>query len=39
LVLFPEPLDWALLWHMIAIESDDGKPVHGRIATDDGEKR
>jgi hypothetical protein len=36
---FPKPLDWALLWHTIAIESEDGQPIAGRVAIDQDEKR
>lgn len=38
-LLFPKPLDWALLWHTISIASEGGYPIHGRIAIDNGERR
>jgi hypothetical protein len=36
---FPEPLDWALLFHTITVESLDGSVVDGRISVDQNEKR
>ena len=30
-LLFPEPLDWAMLWRSIAVETADGLAVEGRI--------
>ena len=38
-VIFPKPLDWALLWRSITIASEDGRPVPGRIAIGQGERR
>lgn len=38
-LLFPKPLDWALLWHTISIASEGGRPIEGRIAIDQGERR
>lgn len=38
-LMFPRPLDWALLWRKITIESEDGRPVDGRVAIEQGEKR
>jgi hypothetical protein len=38
-LLFPKPLDWALLWHSITIAPDGGHPIEGRIAIDQGEKQ
>lgn len=38
-LVFPKPLDWALLWHTITIASEDGQPIDGRIAIDQGERR
>ncbi|MEG9436512.1 hypothetical protein JAO29_10100 [Edaphobacter sp. HDX4] len=38
-LLFPQPLDWALLGHAIAIASTDGQSINGRIVIDQGEKR
>jgi hypothetical protein len=38
-LMFPRPLDWALLGHAITIESKDGQPINGRIAIDQGERR
>jgi hypothetical protein len=37
--IFPKPLDWALLWRSITIASEDGRPVPGRIAIGQGERR
>jgi len=38
-LLFPKPLDWALLWHAISIVSEGGQPIGGRIDIDQGERR
>jgi hypothetical protein len=38
-LMFPNPLDWALLWHTIDIASERGQSIDGRIAIDQGEKR
>ena len=38
-ILFPRLLDWALLWHAIAVLPDDGPPLPGRISLDRGERR
>jgi hypothetical protein len=38
-LMFPKPLDWALLWHTITIASEGGQPIDGRIAIDQGERR
>jgi hypothetical protein len=38
-LLFPRPLDWALLWHAITIVSEPGQPIEGRIAIDQAERR
>jgi hypothetical protein len=38
-LMFPEPLDWALLWHTITVASEGGQPMDGRIAIDQGERR
>jgi len=38
-LLFPHPLDWALLPHAITIASAGGRPMDGRIAIDQGERR
>jgi hypothetical protein len=38
-LMFPRPLDWALLWRSITIESEGGHAVEGRIAIDEGERR
>jgi len=36
---FPNPLDWAQLWHGISVASDAGQPIAGRIGIDSGETR
>jgi hypothetical protein len=36
---FPRPLDWAQLWHGIAVVSPTGRPMSGRIDVDLGETR
>ena len=38
-LMFPKPLDWALLWHGITIVVEDSQPIDGRIAIDQGERR
>jgi hypothetical protein len=38
-LIFPRPLDWALLWYTIIIASEGGQPIDGRIAIDQGERR
>jgi hypothetical protein len=38
-LMFPGPLDWAQLWRSIAIASEGGQPIDGRVAIDQGEKR
>jgi hypothetical protein len=38
-LMFPKPLDWALLWRTITIASEGGQPMDGRIAIDQGERR
>ena len=38
-ILFPRPLDWALLWRAITIASEGGQPIGGRIAIDQRERR
>jgi hypothetical protein len=38
-VMFPKPLDWALLWHTIHVASANGHPIIGRVAIDQGERR
>jgi hypothetical protein len=38
-LLFPKPLDWAMLWHAITITSEGDQPISGRIAIDESEKR
>ena len=38
-LIFPKPLDWALLWHAITITSEHGQPIDGRIAIDRYETR
>lgn len=36
---FPRPLDWAMLWRSITVESADNSVVDGRVTLDDEEKR
>jgi hypothetical protein len=36
---FPRPLDWAMLWHAITIATEDGEPIDGQNAIDQGERR
>jgi hypothetical protein len=38
-LMFPKPLDWALLWHAITIAAESGRPIDGGIAIDQGERR
>jgi hypothetical protein len=38
-LMFPKPLDWALLWRTMTIASEGGQPMDGRIAIDQGERR
>jgi len=38
-LMFPKPLDWALLRRAIYIESEGGQPIDGRIAIDQDEGR
>ncbi len=38
-LLFPSPLDWAMLWQAITIGAADGLAVDGRVAVGHGEKR
>ncbi|MBC8742706.1 hypothetical protein F6X40_40200 [Paraburkholderia sp. UCT31] len=38
-ILFPKPLDWALLWHSITVVSDGGPSILGQIAIDRHEKQ
>jgi hypothetical protein len=38
-LVFPKPLDWALLWRTITIASEGGQPLDGWIAIDQGERR
>jgi hypothetical protein len=38
-LMFPKPLDWALLGQSITIASEDGQPIDGRIGNDQGERR
>jgi hypothetical protein len=38
-ILFPQPLDWAQLWHAITVISENGQPTVGRIAIDQSERR
>jgi hypothetical protein len=38
-LMFPRPLDWALLGQSITIVSGDGQPIDGRISIDQGERR
>ena len=34
-LVFPRPLDWAMLWRGITVESADGAPVDGEIAVNE----
>jgi hypothetical protein len=38
-ILFPGPLDWALLFRTIAVESADGAVIEGQVAVDQCERR
>jgi hypothetical protein len=38
-LVFPSPLDWALLLHTITVESADGSAIDGRVAVDQWERR
>jgi hypothetical protein len=38
-IVFPKPLDWALLSHAITITPKGGSPIPGRIAIDPGERQ
>lgn len=38
-LVFPRALDWALLWHTITVASEGGRPISGRIAIDQCERR
>jgi hypothetical protein len=38
-LMFPRSLDWALLQHSIAIESEDGHSVNGRVLIDPSERQ
>jgi hypothetical protein len=38
-IIFPKPLDWALLWQAITIVPQGGQPIPGRIGIDHREKR
>jgi hypothetical protein len=38
-IVFPAPLDWAQLWHAIAIIREDCPRVQGEVAIDQGERR
>lgn len=38
-LMFPKPLDWAQLWHAIAIVLENGRPISGRVAIDQHERR
>jgi len=38
-LIFPRPLDWALLWHTLRVTSAADEPIEGRIAVDRGERR
>jgi hypothetical protein len=38
-LLFPRPLDWALLSHSITVLSPDGQSIDGRVAIDQCERR
>jgi hypothetical protein len=36
-LIFPKPLDWALLWHTITVAPEGGRPIDGRVTIDQGE--
>jgi len=38
-LLFPQPLDWALLWHGITVVSKGGQPMPGQVAVEQDERR
>jgi hypothetical protein len=38
-LMFPRPLDWALLGQSVAMESEHGELIDGRISIDQGERR
>ncbi|WP_141710767.1 hypothetical protein [Paraburkholderia nodosa] len=38
-IVFPRPLDWALLRRAIVVVGDDERPVAGRVAIEKGERR
>jgi hypothetical protein len=38
-LLFPRPLDWALLAHAIAIVGGDDRPISGRVVIEPGERQ
>jgi hypothetical protein len=38
-LIFPHPLDWALLWHSICIKSKGGQSIDGRLIIDQDERR
>jgi hypothetical protein len=38
-LMFPRPLDWALLWRTIDVVSEQGQSIAGRIAIDQDERR
>jgi hypothetical protein len=38
-LMFTDPLDWALLWQTITIESADGLVIDGRVVVDQQERR
>ena len=38
-LMFPQPLDWAMLWHSIAVTSEEDQPIQGRISVDQSETR
>jgi hypothetical protein len=38
-LLFPRPLDWALLLHTITVMSPDGKSLDGKVVIDQCERR
>jgi hypothetical protein len=38
-LLLPDPLDWALLFHTITVRSVEDAVIHGQVAVDQGERR
>jgi len=38
-LLFPQPLDWALLWHGITVVSEGRQPMPGEVAVEQDERR